>query len=386
MLLQYGSPKDAGMNPDKLQRAVSMTRGWVEEGLTPAVITQVARKGLVVLEDAHGAVSSQANASAAGVDTLYPMASISKVITATLVMTLVEEGRIGLNRPVQEYIPEFVGEDKDMVMVHNLLTHTSGIRNRDVWEQVKKKSETFVMPELDATQHPDVYRYLTLGYDTPLWKLPGEEMSYCGYGFELAAEIMRRVTGRSLADLASERIFEPLGMKDSYFIVPKSEYSRVLRFPADSYCGDWSSTPEAFAHPAAASGVYSTARDMTVFGQMFLNKGIYNGKRILSQATVETMTRNQIPGVKSYWGKTLFREADWGIGWMLSGDKKDESGTLRSRKTFYHTGAGCSMVLVDPVRDLVLVNFTVSMVRLPNGEPLRRFDFLTDVVMASIED
>lgn len=377
---------NVNMNPEKLNRVIKLTHSWVDENSTPTVITAISRKGITVLEDAYGSLSPEKNSSAAEIDSIYPMASISKVVTATIAMSLVEEGLLSIVRPVQEYIPEFVGENKEMVMVHNLLTHTSGMNEGEMKKYIKDKWDDFVIPELDSTQHPQVYKYLKLRYDAPLWKMPGEEMSYCGFGFELLAEIIRRITGKSLEDNARERIFDPLDMKDTYFVVPESKYDRIVKFPKDSYCGDWSGTVEAFENPRAAGGMYSTARDMLKFGQMFLNKGVYNGKKILSKATVETMTRNHIPGVKSYWGKTLFKEAGWGLGWMLSENKKDESGILRSQATFYHTGAGCSIVLVDPVNEIVLINFTVSMTRLPNGEPLRRFDYITDVVIGAIED
>lgn len=374
------------INPEKLNRVIKLTHSWVDDNSAPTVITAVSHKGITVLEDAYGKLTPDLTSPCVDIDSIYPMASISKVITSTIAMSLVEEGLLSIVRPVQEYIPEFIGENKEFVMVHHLMTHTSGIKEADLKKHIRSKSDTFVMPKLDATQHPDVYRMLTLGYDAPLWKMPGEEMSYCGYGFELLAEIIRRITGKSLEENARERIFDPLNMKDSYFVVPETLNDRVVKFPKDSYCGDWSGTMEALKMPRAAGGLYSTARDMINFGQMFLNKGKFNGNRILSKATVETMTRNHIPGVKSYWGKTLFKEAGWGLGWMLSENKKDESGILRSTSTFYHTGAGCSMILVDPVNEIVLVNFTVSMTRLPNGEPLRRFDYITDAVIASIDD
>lgn len=260
------------------------------------------------------------------------------------------------------------------------------MNDRNIQTYTENKADTFIVPALDNTQHPYIYKRLNLGYDVPLWKKPGEEMSYSSYGFELLGEIIRRVSGKSLETNARERIFSPLGMKNSYFVVPESEYWKLVKFPESSYCGDWFNTLESITTPSAGGGMYSTARDMIKFGQMFLNKGIYEGNRILSKASVETMTRNHIPGVQSVWGKHIFKEAVWGLGWMLSGNKKDESGILRSESAFYHTGAGCSIILIDPVNELVEVNFTISMTRLPNGQPLRRFDFITDIAVGSIED
>jgi len=373
----------AGINPKKLNRVVELTHSWVDSKSTPTVITLASRKGIRVLEDAYGKQTADTNSKDADIDSIYSMASLSKVVTATIAMSLVEDGLLSIVRPVQEYIPEFVGENKEMVMVHHLLTHTSGINQFELKKHASVNN--FILPEGDKTQHPEIYKYLNAYYDAPLWKMPGEEMSYCGYGYELLGEIIRRVTGKSLEENAVERVFAPLDMRDSHFVVPEELWGRVVKFPKEAYCGDWSGTPEALKKPGAAGGLYSTAGDMLKFGQMFLNKGVYNGKRILSRASIETMTRNHIPGVISKWYKTTFKEAAWGLGWMLSDNKKDESGVLRSRETFYHTGAGCSILLVDPVNEVVLVNFTVSMVRLPDGEPLRRFDYISDVVIGAVE-
>lgn len=382
-MLLHNNCLTCGIDPKKLARVIDLTHSWVDSRSTPAVITMVSRKGTTVLEDAYGKLTPDANSKDVDLDSIYSMASLSKVVTATIAMSLVEEGLLSIVRPVQEYIPEFVGENKEMVMVHHLLTHTSGINQSELKKHLIKNNA--ILPEGDITQHPEIYKYLNAYYDAPLWKMPGEEMSYCSYGYELVGEIIRRVTGKSLEENAVERVFGPLGMKDSHFVVPEKLWDRVVKFPKEAYCGDWSGTPEALKKPGAAGGMYSTAGDMIKFGQMFLDKGIYKGKRVLSRASIETMMRNHIPGVKSKWGKTTFKEAAWGLGWMLSDNKKDESGILRSRETFYHTGAGCSIVLVDPVNEVVLVNFTVSMVRLPDGEPLRRFDYISDIVIGAVE-
>lgn len=380
MFLPFSAPQAVGFNPQKLARATSLVKGWVEAGLVPYAETLLVRKGEVVLEE--GFSSPGWPGIAAGQQGLYPAASLSKLFTATLYMQFVEEGLVGLNRPVQEYLPEFQGENKDLVMVHHLLTHSSGIRETDVRAYAKAHP---VRAEVQPGQDPTIAQRLAECYAAPLWKLPGEEMSYCGLGFEMAAEILRRATGRPLHELAKERLFDPLGMRDTAFIVPQSSWSRAVQFP-QGFCAGWFGTPNSLLFSSAAGGAYTTLRDLAIFGQLFLNKGEYNGTRLLCPASVAAMTRNQIPGVRSTWGKIVFPEAFWGLGWMLAGDKKDESGTLRSYRTFYHTGAGCSLLLVDPDRELVLVSFLLSLVRLPNDQPLRRFDFLADTIFSALEE
>src|SRR5262249_30624337 len=154
-------------------------------------------------------------------------ASITKPITATAVMILVEDGLLGLNHPVSCYLPEFKGEGKNAVMVHHLLTHTSGLHNEDVTAYVKKHQGSVEIPPTEKTQHPAINEYLFLRYDAPLWKAPGLEMSYCSYGYVLLGEIVRRVSGTPLDNFARERIFAPLGMTDTFYTVPESVRHRI---------------------------------------------------------------------------------------------------------------------------------------------------------------
>ncbi len=146
-------------------------------------------------------------------------------------------------------------------------------------------------------------------------------MSYCNYGIELLGEIVRRMSGQSLAEFARERIFAPLGMHDTWYIVPGEVAHRVVKRPATALMAesdspgliDWMpyvkdlivglNSRELQALPAACAGVYSTARDMAIFGQMFLNRGSYGDARILSPASVREMTRNQIPGISARRGR-----------------------------------------------------------------------------------
>jgi CubicO group peptidase (beta-lactamase class C family) len=198
-----------------VRHVAALAEEWVAEGVTPALVVLVARRGLIVLHEAFGRLTPEPDSPPVQRDTIYSLASITKPITATAAMILVEEGLLSLNRPVAEYLPEFAGEGKDAVMVHHLLTHTSGLRDEDVDAHAAKKRGTVEIPPTEETQHPSVHERLFLGCDAPLWKSPGVEMAYCSFGYRLLGEIVRRVSGQSLAEFARERIFEPLGMEDT---------------------------------------------------------------------------------------------------------------------------------------------------------------------------
>jgi len=397
MKLRSGTPEEAGMSAQRVRHIVDLAEGWVAQGITPALVVLVARRGVIVIHEAFGRLTPEEDSPPLQLDTIFPLASITKPITATAAMILVEDGLLGLNRPVSWYIPEFVGEGKDAVMVHHLLTHTSGFRDEDTEAHAEKKRGTVEIPPPDETQHPIINEYLFLRYDAPLWKPPGMEMSYCNYGYSLMGEIVRRVSGRSLDDFAREKIFRPLGMKDSCYIVPDSVRHRIVGRSADGPFAWWG-TRECQETPWPQAGVFSTAMDMTIFGQMLLNRGIYGNVRILSPASVTEMTRNQIPGIGSQYKGQFFPEASWGFGWSIRGNKKSlgYAEALQSSEAFLHGGSGGVFLWVDPIYEIVGVYFSVAshgaMTTLERFEEslridlMRRVDLLINAATAALVD
>src|SRR5262249_14164108 len=146
---------------------------------------------------------------------------------------------------------------------------------------------------------------LEAAYDAPLWKPPGVEMSYCQFGYSLLAEIVERVAGKVLPELARERIFEPLGLADTSYGLPEALRHRVVRRPLEgAYGGLGTREFEETTWPWGSA--FSTAADMAAFGQMFLNDGRYGGWRLFSSAAIAAMTRNQIPGVSATYRDEFF--------------------------------------------------------------------------------
>ena len=362
--LRPGTPAEAAMSEERLRRVVDLARGWVDEGIHPALVVLVARKGVVVIHEAFGRLGPEEDSPPLQRDTIFPIASIAKPFTATAAMILVEDGLLGLNRPVWWYLPEFAGEGKDMVMVHHLLTHTSGL---DEWDDVEpyaaeQHGRVDIPPLTDETQHPLIHQYLHLRWGAPQWKPPGTEWSYCNYGYNLVAEIVRRISGQSLADFARERIFEPLGMSDSFYIVPEAVRPRIVRRADDAVETVAPFTLQPLETPWGCGCVYSTARDLAVFCHMFLNRGSYRGARVLSPWSVAEMRRNQIPGVGSRWGDLVIREACWGLGWNVRGPKSMPAyaETLQSARAYSHGGGGGTFIWVDPAYDMVGVYLSVG--------------------------
>jgi len=362
MELRIGTPQEAGVSPSGVMQIQKRAKGWVDEGTHLALAILAARKGIIFLHEAMGRLTPEPDSPHLPHDAIFPITSISKPITATAAMILVEDGLLGLNRPVREYIPELEGEDKEQVMVHHLLTHTAGIDDETTWAIIDEKEKTAVdVPAHEDTQHPTVHRDLCYGFDVPLARKPGVEMSYSNYGYRLLGEIIRRVSGQSLASFASKKIFKPLGMDNTWYSVPEGVRHRIIQRPPDAPYPEFND--EMQENPSASSGVYSTALDMAVFGQMFLNQGCYGGARVLSPVTVAAMTRNQIPGITARYLENTFPEASWGLGWSINAELKGEvyGEAILSPSSYLHSGSTGVLLWIDPVRDLVGVYFSALM-------------------------
>lgn len=391
MMLWPGTPEEAGFSSDRIDQIRRRAQKWVEDGETRTLVVLAARRGIIALHEAYGRIAPEPDAPPTQLDTVFPMSSISKVITATAVMILVDEGRVGLNRPVVEYVPEyFVGEDKAAVMVHHLLTHTSGWDEDEVEAYAAERAGSVSLPPVPLNSHPAIHEALFVRRDVPLKQRPGTEMSYCSHGFNLLGDIVRTVSGQSLEDFARERIFEPLGMTDTFYSPPDTVMQRcVRRRPLDPPPFGLDE-PEYLKQPWPEAGVLSTARDMAAFGQLFLSKGTYGGRRVLSPAAVAEMTRNQIPGIPGRFLDEVFPEASWGLGWGVHGDKKAQNhGSLYSSTAVDHGGSGGVYLWVDPVYEIVGIYFSVwnwPHAPAPGApEPHWNIDLFSNAITAAVD-
>jgi CubicO group peptidase (beta-lactamase class C family) len=361
MELQCGKPQDVGISPARLEKIIQRANAWVKDGIHHGLVILAARKGVIFLHEAIGRIGLDDESPVIKLDTIFPIASLTKPFTATATMILVEEGLLGLNRPVVDYIPELNGEGKSRILVRHLLTHSSGLNGDDVLEQAKSE-----MPDLDE---PSLYRWLTENLDkyialiakTPLREAPDTIMMYAGANFELLGELIKRVSGKNLAEFANERVFNPLEMNDSFFIVPEEIHDRIVHRPATALFGDAARFLKRV--PSGNVGLYTTAMDAAIFGQMFLNQGIYAGSKILSPASIRAMTRDQLPGMGARFREDEFPTAGWGLGWSIGG----------------------VFLWVDPVFDMVGVYFSV-VYTLEQNQYYGCADLFINMVQASVEE
>jgi CubicO group peptidase (beta-lactamase class C family) len=295
---------------------------------------------------------------------VFSVSSLTKPFVATAIMMLIEDGLLGLNRPLKEYLPEISGKGSDAIQVQHLLSHTSGYDDAACWAQFGQQ----ISGQLDRTGNPamglsnSMAQYLSCLWDKPVDFGPGSELIYCNHNYALLVEIVRRISGRAPEEFMQERVFDVLNMGDStcYRDDNKSDrqlirgdgapFGSVAGRPMEGHEGEWlSSTFWGYM------GINSTALDLAAFGQMFLNKGIFNEKKLLSPQTVQEMTRNQTEGLTMEVNGHVTGQATFGLGWFIQGNYRHQyvHSTLLPVDSFTHSGAGGNMLWVDPANDLV---------------------------------
>ena len=381
MILRSGSPREAGMITERVDYAKKKVRQWIEEDISPAFLASVARNVVIFFHEAFGKQSGAKSDIPPATDTIFPLYSISKSVVSVLAMTMMEDGLFSINRPLAAYMPELEGENKGYLNVHHLFTHTSGMTDSTVWHYIDERMQEY---EKNPSAHPvpdDLEPWVYFGLKAPLDQFPGRVMNYCNFGVGLLGALLTRVSQKPLDELLRERVFDPLGMCNTFLVVPKEKREQVFVFPQECEVGTHPNQTHSYESQSPSGGIYSTVDDMQVFAQMLLNRGSYNGVRVLSPITVDYMTRNWIKGVPAVYGPERFPEGLWGLCWNICGDKLDvESGPLKSESAYVHGGAGRCMLWIDPHYQLAGILFYPKM-----PPDFRRFDDLfRNIIMSSI--
>ncbi|HUM67105.1 MAG TPA: serine hydrolase domain-containing protein, partial [Chitinophagaceae bacterium] len=323
-VLKEASPESAGMSTERLKRIDQLIQEYVDKKWIAGGSAIIARDGKIVYYKAVGYDDIDKKTPLKR-DAIFRIASQTKAITSVAVMMLYEEGKFLLKDPISRYIPEFSKPQvldkfneadstyttvpaKREVTIHDLLTHTSGIG----YAQIGSKEATAIYAKNGIVGGIGVGKILLgdkmkkLG-SLPLFHQPGEKWTY-GLNTDLLGYLVEVVSGMSLDEFFRKRIFEPLGMKDTYFYLPKEKYSRLATLYTEDSAkkvikaadhvdinGDFDSNYPATegTYYSGGGGLSSTAFDYAIFMQMLLNGGEYNGKRILGRATVNMMTVSQ---------------------------------------------------------------------------------------------
>jgi CubicO group peptidase (beta-lactamase class C family) len=305
--LPAAKAESVGMSAERLARINDVITRHIETGDIANAVTLVMRRGKVVHYEAHGLMNLEQHTPLRK-DALFTMMSSTKPVTAVAVLMLVEQGLVRLDDPVSRFIPEFKGQRVAMaragapeadyapatrdITVRDLLTHTSGLMSGGIGNRVSldiasKPADTLAdfIPQLGKA---------SLDFQ------PGTQWSYsAATGFDVLGRIIEIVSGKSFPAFLQERLFIPLGMTDTRFILSAQQRANLVPVYRRTANGQWeiNSTAGPFGSAnlfSGSGGLYSSARDYARFEQMLLNGGVLNGKRVLGPRTVELMRTNQV--------------------------------------------------------------------------------------------
>lgn len=375
-VLKEANPELAGMSSERLKRIDKTLQEYIDKKWIAGGSAIIARDGKIVYYKGLGYDDVEHKTSLKR-DAIFRIASQTKAITSVAVMMLYEEGKFLLKDPVSKYIPEFKNQQvldkfnpadstystvpaKRDITIHDLLTHTSGIG----YAQIGSKEATAIYAKNGIVGGIGVGQIILgdkmkkLG-SLPLLHQPGEQWTY-GLNTDLLGYLVEVISGMSLDDFFRKKIFEPLGMKDTYFYLPKEKYNRLVTlYTEDSlkqvikaaasfdikgdFTSNYPATPGTYF--SGGGGLSSTALDYAIFMQMLLNCGEYNSKRILSRASVKMMTVSQ-------YDKLNWPENKMGLGFSLSTEKSVAVSPL-SPGTFAWGGMFSSSYWIDPKEKIV---------------------------------
>lgn len=335
----------AASDETRLQPAFDEVEHAIGDKAFPGATLAVGFRGTVSIR-AFGKLSYDAKATAVTPDTMYDIASLTKVVATTTMVEKLAEGDfpspLDLDAPIERYLPEWTSSGgqldwRHQVTVRHLLTHSSGLPPfKDYWRTSKSKQDT-----LDKI------------FAEPLEFAPGTKMVYSDLGIILMAEIVERLTGRPLDDLAKEYLFRPVGMKNTTYNPVKNLWARIAPTEIDNNLRHRLVQGEVHDENAFAmggvsghAGVFSTAPDLAAFCQMLLNGGVYGHRRIVKRATIAEFTAPQ-----------TLAENTRTLGWVVP-TEGSSSGHYFSAHSYGHTGFTGTSIWIDPDRKLFVVFLT----------------------------
>ena len=394
-------PVDVGLSETRLERIDDLVQAYMDDDRIAGAITVVARHGETAHFKTQGVMDIEAR-KAMRSDAIFRMASMSKPVTGVAIMMLLEEGKLRLEDPVSRFIPEFRDTEIAMVRdteegrdpasrsaeiytvpasreitVRDLLTHTSGLESGGAGSRAGAR----IAPR-DTSLSLAAY-IPTLG-EVPLDFQPGTRWRYSSLaGIEVLGHIVEVVSGQSFDQFLKERIFDPLGMQDTSFVVPADKKPRLVTLYDRNDAGKlelagenpgWLDTTTLFS---GGGGLYSTADDYMRFGQMLLNGGELNGNRLLGLRTVQLMASNHVGDL---YGPDANRANGLGFGLTVEVVLDPVlANTRRGKGSFGWGGAFGTYFWVDPENDIV------ALLMIQTRAATLREDFANAVAQAIVE-
>jgi CubicO group peptidase (beta-lactamase class C family) len=341
--------RGSGMDSVKISEIPMRMQQFVNEKKIAGAVTLVARNGQIASFEAVGFQDIEKKIPMHR-NTIFRIASMTKPFAAVAIMMLSEEGKLQITDPVGKYLPEFrnmwllseTTEEKKILIrperqitILDILTHTSGLAALPSDISVNSIKEYILV----VSQHPLQFE-------------PGSKWKYGGSGITTAARIVEIISGKPYEVFLSERIFKPLGMKNTSFSLPDDNENRVaaLYHPAADSSLEAIEAPDLYGFPRPEGGLISTAYDIYIWMQTLLNKGVYNGTRILTEASVNEITRIQTGDLT-----TGFTDG-MSFGLAVGIVRKPAGVTaMLSKGTFGHGGAFGTQNWADPLNNTIYI-------------------------------
>lgn len=356
----------AKVSTERLQRYDAYFQKEIDAGRLPGVVTVIYRKGEKVHESALG-YNDYLSKTPANSNQIYFIQSMTKPIITTAFMMLYEEGHFFLTDPLHKYLPEFkdamVAKDpklgsagglepvKSPITIAQLMSHTAGFSHGLGSTKVDEE----VVQEIYFKQHQDIASRVAAYAKLPLYGQPGEQWYYSASP-DILARLIEVFSGKTANEFLQERLFGPLGMKDTGYNLSEEQAKRMTVLHSFDENGKLIKAPRQTPTSgnkvfAGANALFSTAQDYSIFARMMLNGGEWNGKRYLSPKTVEIMTMDQTNGLFKDPGK------GFGFGFAVVNDLADTK-AAGSEGTYYWSGAYSTYFFIDPKEELVAVFMT----------------------------
>lgn len=345
-VLHPGSIRGAGMVAEPLKEISDVMNRMIENDVMPGAVTFVARRGHIVQHEAYGYAALYKNESGKTMDnpikmssdTIFDIASLSKIFTTIAAMQLYEEGRFELDDPVAKYIPEFAQNGKENVTIQQLMTHTSGFKP---WVPLYTIGDS----RQDRMQY--VFQY-------PLENEPGTAYTYSDLNMITLGALVERISGKTLDEFVKDNITKPLNMTNTMYNPAETMKKQTAATEYQPWTDRglvWGEVHDENAWSlggvAGHAGVFSTAKDLAILGQMILNDGRYAGERILEPETVELLVKNQIPE---------FPGNEHGLGWEVAQGWYMDA--LSGVSTIGHTGFTGTSIVIDQNNDTIAILLT----------------------------
>ena len=391
-----------GMSPERLSKIDAMLQEHITKNELPGAVALIARNGKIVFHKAYG-MADEKSKKTMEKDAIFRIASQTKAITSTAVLMLWEEGKFKLDDPISKYIPEF-GESqlldtfneadgtyttkpaKNQITIRDLITHTSGIGYGviDGDARFKKMYAKAGITDLFTTENTTIGESVKKLAKLPLHHEPGEAYTY-SEGLDVLAYFVEVISGIPFDNFLKTRIFEPLGMEDTWFYLPKEKHGRLVTLQTKEE-NKWIKYPVTFYDPdypikgartffSGGAGLSSTAKDYATFLQLYLNHGELNGVRLLSRTTVNSMMSNQL-------GTIWDGNKHYGLAFGLINEKGAAAGGEGSEGTFDWGGYFNTQYFADPKEQIigVLLKQTRGPVKDETGWKFRQ------MVFAAVDD